>query len=139
MFFFKVNSSKRMDLYIWLSRRLLHDSFQIILHQKFIDGLNEKLQIRVTMICNNCKCRGQIQEVCFQYQCQLLEGAQPLICYFCRQIGHLAYQCPTRLQTGNKHPNIPGHPLNQGNHWVSTVSLGQWINKALRKPEQLPD
>ena len=77
--------------------------------------------------------------ICFQYQRQMLEGAQPPMCYFCRQIGHLVYQCPKRLQTGYKHTNIPGPPPNQGNHWVSTVSPGQWINRALRKPKQLPD
>ena len=72
--------------------------------------------VRPTKICNFCKRRGHTQDVCFQYQRLVLEGAQPPVCYFCRQIGHLAYQCPTRFQTGQKHPNIPGPPPSQGNH-----------------------
>ncbi len=57
-------------------------------------------------ICDFCKMKGHSKDVCFKYQRMLLENAQPPICYMCRQIGHLAYQCPKRSQMGN--PNLPG-------------------------------
>jgi hypothetical protein len=69
---------------------------------------------RSDKICDFCKLKGHSKDVCFRYQRIMLENAQPPICYICRQIGHLAYQCPKRSQIGN--PNLPGPPPNQGNN-----------------------
>jgi acylphosphatase len=69
---------------------------------------------RSDKICDFCKLKGHSKDVCFRYQRIMLENAQPPICYMCRQIGHLAYQCPKRSQIGN--PNLPGPPPNQGNN-----------------------
>jgi hypothetical protein len=69
---------------------------------------------RSDKICDFCKLKGHSKDVCFRYQRIMLENAQPPICFMCRQIGHLAYQCPKRSQIGN--PNFSRPPPNQGNN-----------------------
>ncbi len=63
--------------------------------------------------CTYCGKQGHTQERCWKYQREVLENGKPPICYRCREIGHIARNCPSKFNQNR--PNLPGPPRNQGN------------------------